>query len=66
MAKGAGMLPVSAWVDDLKWMQRRVADLYKQQRETEACDKQIAALANRCKWPGDSQPSLRPPTSSHE
>jgi hypothetical protein len=32
MAEGTGMLPVSAWVDDLKRMQRRVADLGKQQR----------------------------------
>jgi hypothetical protein len=66
MANRAGMLPVSAWIDDLERMQRWVADLYKQQREAEACDKQIASPANECKRPGNSQPSLKSPTSSDE
>jgi hypothetical protein len=60
------MLLVSAWVDDLKRMQRRMADLCKQHRKAEACDKHIASLANECKWPGNSHPSLRLPTRSHE
>ena len=42
------MAPVSAWVDDLKWMQRRVAHLYKQHRKDEACDKPIASFIGEC------------------
>jgi hypothetical protein len=30
VAEGTGMLRVSGGVDDLKWMQRRMANLYKQ------------------------------------
>jgi hypothetical protein len=65
VAEGAGIVPVGAWIDDFKRMQRRVAKKYKQRRKAQTCE-QICSRALECMWPGNSQTTLKPPTRSHQ
>ena len=66
MAEGAGMLPVNPRVDDFKWMQGRVADLHKQHRKAEACEKDMRSPVIERMSEGYSQASLGPLTRSHD
>jgi hypothetical protein len=60
------MVRVSAGVDDLMQMQRRVADLHQQHRQAQACEKHIGSPAIECVSPRIVQPVLRLPARSHE
>jgi hypothetical protein len=66
VAEGAGMVRVSAGVDDFMQVQRWVADLHQQHRQAQACEQQIGLPAIECVSPRDVQPVLRLPARSHE
>lgn len=65
MAEGTGMSPVSARIDDLKRMQRRMAQLHEQNDSGDESQQDLPGYATYPSSPGDQATSIRDGARRH-